>query len=90
MQKKAKKQIQVQLDATLATEVAAILSEIGLTPASAITIFYKRIVAEQGLPFELGRTTQQTIDAGLQQVIETTPIHDLDRDSNWEKALFSE
>ncbi|TLQ28169.1 type II toxin-antitoxin system RelB/DinJ family antitoxin [Lactobacillus delbrueckii] len=47
----AKKRIQVQVDKSLADEGDAVLNELGLTPTTAITMFYKRLVSEGGLPF---------------------------------------
>ncbi|WP_416793179.1 type II toxin-antitoxin system RelB/DinJ family antitoxin [Lactobacillus delbrueckii] len=47
----AKKRIQVQVDKSLADEGDAVLNELGLMPTTAITMFYKRLVAEGRLPF---------------------------------------
>ena len=55
----AKKRIQVQVDKSLADEGDAILSELGLTPTTAITMFYKRLVAQGGLPFSTNLTEHE-------------------------------
>lgn len=54
-----KKRIQVQVDKSLADEGDAVLNELGLTPTTAITMFYKRLVAEGGLPFSTNLTEHE-------------------------------
>lgn len=43
----------VRLDPTLKVQAEAILDELGLTPSEAIRLFYARVRAYGGLPFEL-------------------------------------
>jgi addiction module RelB/DinJ family antitoxin len=51
---KAKKErIQVALEKDLKTEAEDILQNLGMNPTTAITVFYKQVVEEGGLPFEV-------------------------------------
>ena len=43
----------VELDPKLKSEAERVLKELGLTPAQAVTLFFKQVVLRQGLPFEL-------------------------------------
>ncbi|MFD1124155.1 type II toxin-antitoxin system RelB/DinJ family antitoxin [Lentilactobacillus raoultii] len=49
---KEKKRIQVQIDKELANDTEQVLDKLGLTPTTAINMFYKRIVATGSLPFQ--------------------------------------
>jgi DNA-damage-inducible protein J len=50
---KAKKErIQVALEKDLKTEAEDILQNLGMNPTTAITVFYRQVVEEGGLPFE--------------------------------------
>ncbi|WP_436696808.1 type II toxin-antitoxin system RelB/DinJ family antitoxin, partial [Lactiplantibacillus plantarum] len=50
---KEKKRVQVQIDKELADNTEAVLSQLGLNPTTAINMFYKRIVANGALPFNV-------------------------------------
>ncbi len=43
--------ISVRMDAELKTNAESILSALGLTPSQAISVFYKQITYQHGLPF---------------------------------------
>ncbi len=45
--------INVRIEPELKEEAEAILSKVGLSPSSAINMFYKQIVLHKGLPFEV-------------------------------------
>ncbi|WP_423188395.1 type II toxin-antitoxin system RelB/DinJ family antitoxin [Alkalibacterium sp. f15] len=53
MSVQGKRRIQVQIDKNLADEANLIFNELGLNQTVVITAFYKRVVADGGLPFEL-------------------------------------
>lgn len=43
----------IRLDPVLKKQTERVLSEMGLTPSQAITLFYKQIKFQRGLPFEI-------------------------------------
>ena len=44
-------QLTTRIDRQLKKEAEAVLSELGLTPAAAVSMFYAQVVKLQGLPF---------------------------------------
>ena len=46
----------IQIDSDLKQKIDRMLRDIGLTPAQAITLFYKQIETQHGLPFEVEET----------------------------------
>lgn len=73
-----KKRIQVQVDRNLAQEGDAVLDKLGLTPTTAITMFYKRLVAEDGLPFSTQLTQREKDELAIQRITADWPVEDLD------------
>ena len=55
--------ISSRIDLDLKEEGDSILAEIGLKPSQAITMFYKQIVRQRGLPFEAKIPNDTTIKA---------------------------
>jgi DNA-damage-inducible protein J len=45
--------IRARAEPALKAEAEAVLAELGLTPTQAITLYYREIVREQGIPFLL-------------------------------------
>ena len=45
--------VRARIEPELKEQVEAVLSQVGLTASQAITLFYKRVADEQGIPFEL-------------------------------------
>jgi len=45
--------IRARAEPDLKAEAEAVLTELGLTPTQAITLFYRGIVRERGIPFPL-------------------------------------
>lgn len=73
-----KKRVQVQLDKDLSEETESVLSALGLTPTTAITMFYKRIVAKNGLPFDAELTQREQDTLKLIELSKNLPIKELD------------
>lgn len=73
-----KKRIQVQVNRSLANEGDAILERLGITPTTAITMFYKRLVAENGLPFSTKLTKREENELAIQKMTASWPVEDLD------------
>ncbi|MDY5122975.1 MAG: type II toxin-antitoxin system RelB/DinJ family antitoxin, partial [Treponema sp.] len=45
--------VQIRVDEKLKDEVSAIYDQLGLDLSTAVRIFFKRTVAEQGIPFTM-------------------------------------
>ena len=73
--------VYVRIDANLKENAEKILMQLGISPSSAIQMFYSRIVLERGLPFNLhlpssqpenvASMTQSELDAALEKGIES-------------------
>ena len=72
-----KKRIQVQVDRNLANQGDAVLQSLGLTPTTAITMFYKRLVATGGLPFVPELTQREKDELAIQQLTTDWPTVEL-------------
>ena len=55
--------IQARIEPNLKSEVEAILKEIGLSTSEAVTLFFKRVKMERGIPFELKIPNAETLQA---------------------------
>lgn len=74
---KEKKRIQVNIDKDLAEEAESVFNELGLNQTSALTAFYKKVVAEGGIPFELKLTEEQKANHRLQNAASQLPATEL-------------
>jgi DNA-damage-inducible protein J len=73
--------VYVRIDTNLKENAEKILIQLGISPSSAIQMFYSRIVLERGLPFNLhlpssqpenvASMTQSELDAALEKGIES-------------------
>ncbi|MFT4246343.1 MAG: type II toxin-antitoxin system RelB/DinJ family antitoxin [Micrococcaceae bacterium] len=84
-----KKKIQITIDRDLANSAEQVLSELGLNQTTAVTAFYKQVVLNQAIPFELRldrekaaaqlkETIQQAKDAGLVNTIDLRDPKNMD------------
>lgn len=55
--------LHVRVEPGLKTEVESILHEIGLSASEAITLFFKRVKMEKGIPFEVKIPNAETLAA---------------------------
>ncbi len=55
--------IGVRIEPDLKEEADKIFSMLGLSPAQAITLFYKQVVLYGGLPFSVGIPNEETLEA---------------------------
>ncbi|OHE12373.1 MAG: hypothetical protein A3J96_07355 [Sulfurimonas sp. RIFOXYC2_FULL_36_7] len=55
--------VRARIDSGLKNEVEAIFHELGLTTSQAITLFFKKVKIERGIPFELKIPNETTIKA---------------------------
>ena len=49
--------VNVRIDAITKAEAEAVFSELGLTPSTAINLFYKQVIKTQSIPFKLKMET---------------------------------
>lgn len=73
--------VYARIDTGLKDNAEAILAQLGITPSSAITMLYRQIVLQKGMPFDLrlptarptaiGGMTQAEIDAELAKGLES-------------------
>ncbi|MEI6789891.1 MAG: type II toxin-antitoxin system RelB/DinJ family antitoxin [Myxococcaceae bacterium] len=57
--------LNIRLDPSVKTDVRGILEEIGLTASEAVTLFFKKVISEKGIPFAVkvpNRKTRQVIE----------------------------
>ena len=45
--------VNVRIDQSIKTDAESIFSELGLTPSTAINLFYKQVIRTHGIPFAL-------------------------------------
>ena len=53
----------IEIDVDLKQKTERLLREMGLTPAQAITLFYKQIESKHALPFESETPNEETLQA---------------------------
>ena len=73
--------VYARIDTEIKENAESILSQLGISPSSAIQMFYSQIVLKRGMPFELrlpsrkptaiGGMTREQIDAELMKGIES-------------------
>ena len=56
-------QISSRIDAELKKQGDSILAELGISSSQAITLFYRQIVRQRGLPFAIRMPDDETIEA---------------------------
>ena len=73
--------VYARIDTNLKDNAESILSQLGISPSSAIQMFYSQIVLKKGMPFELklpsskplavGAMTREELDAELQKGVDS-------------------
>ena len=53
----------IRTNRTLKEEVGKIFSQLGLNHSTAVNIFYRQVLAEKGIPFDLKITNPETLEA---------------------------
>lgn len=74
---KEKKRVQVKIDKELADNTEAVLSQLGLNPTTAINMFYKRIVANGALPFNVSLSEEERANLRFLKATKETPVTEL-------------
>jgi len=75
---RAKKKVQINIDRELADEAEAVFEDIGLNQTIALTAFYKKVVAEGGMPFDLKQTPEQKANRRLREALKGIPVQKLE------------
>lgn len=81
-QKKAR--IQIQVDQNLKDDVEEVLNNLGMTPTTAVTMLFKRIVATDSYPVDLSLTEREKATNELMNTVEKLPVNKI---SSKEEAL---
>lgn len=76
-QVKDKKRIQVQIDKDIANKAEEVFAELGMTPTSAINLFYKRVIGNNGIPFEVSLTPREQATKKIQHYSKFVPSNDI-------------
>lgn len=80
MKSHEKKRVQANLDKDLVEQAERVFNDVGLNTTSALTAFYKKVVATDGIPFKLTRLSpseqlereiQKKISAGQYKKIDS-------------------
>lgn len=58
-----KKPIHISVETSLKEEAEQLYSELGMNLTTAITIFLKQSIAEQGIPFKIQKANSETLQA---------------------------
>lgn len=86
----SKKRIQVNIDKDLVDNAEEILDKLGLNTTTALTMFYKKIVATDGIPFDLQLTKEQKANANLEDALKAVPQQNIKNNKEAEKVLFDD
>jgi len=78
MEERSKRNVQVNLDKDLVEQAEIIFNKIGLNQTVTLTAFYKQVVAEGGMPFELKQTPRQRVNQALRSTVKDMPVTHLD------------
>ena len=54
--------LHIRLDANIKTKAEGILSDLGIAPSSAVNMFYRQVIAHDGLPFQVVRRANPVPD----------------------------
>lgn len=72
---KKKARIQIQVDQNLKDSVEDVLSNLGMTPTTAVTMLFKRIVATDSYPVDLTLTDREKATNELMNTVEKLPVN---------------
>lgn len=71
--------IQVQIDSELKSQAEDVLSSLGMSSTTAVTMLFKRIVATNSYPIDLKLTQNEIATRRLVEVTKNIPIKDITR-----------
>lgn len=78
--------ISVRMDAELKSNAESILLSLGLTPSQAISVFYKQITYQNGLPFPV-KIPEREFNTVTKKAMEETGLDEYDHPSDLYREL---
>ena len=63
--------VYARIDTNLKDNAESILSQLGISPSSAIQMLYSQIVLRKGMPLAVGAMTREQLDAELQKGVDS-------------------
>ena len=92
--------VYARIDTTLKENAEGILSQLGISPASAIQMLYSQIILQRGMPFELrlpakvptaiGGLTREALDIELRKGVESLKTGTVYTEDEIDAALSKE
>ena len=79
--------LQITMDDDLKNEAESIIEELGLTPKTAVTVFYKQIVEQGRIPFDIALSERHKRMRSIQKLAQDLPVEKLDTDEKIEEWL---
>lgn len=72
--------LQISIDDELKNEAEDIIDQLGLTPKTAITVFYKQILEQGKIPFPIELSQRNKLTLSIQKSAKELPVKTLDTD----------
>ncbi len=79
-------QLNVRMDSAVKTSAEAVFRELGMTSTQAITLFYRQVSLQQGLPFALKIPNEET-QAAMREVRERRDLNHYDTAEDLKREL---
>lgn len=70
--------LQISIDDDLKHDAEKLIDELGLTPKTAITVFYKQILEQGKIPFSIELSERNKRALSIQRLSEDLPVRRLD------------
>ncbi|WP_369675005.1 type II toxin-antitoxin system RelB/DinJ family antitoxin [Enterococcus faecium] len=77
--------LQISMDGKLKNEAESIIDELGMSPKTAVTVFYKQIVEQGKIPFSIELSEKSKRIHNIQRLAEKLPVQKLDTDEKIEE-----
>lgn len=82
---KEKKRLQINIDGELAEQSETVLDSLGLNYTTVVTAMLKRLVATNGVPFDLSMTEAEVEKVAMERLVKGIPVVELSTDQDLEK-----
>ena len=77
--------LQISMDEKLKNEAESIIDELGMSPKTAVTVFYKQIVEQGKIQFSIELSEKSKRIHNIQRLAEKLPVQKLDTDEKIEE-----
>ena len=74
-----KKRVQVQMEREIAERAEKIFEAVGLNTTTALTVFYKQVIKEGGIPFTISASERDLAEARLAAALSTLPVQKMSK-----------